>query len=118
MVAGQFAMGCAGLLPGRRRSGISLLDFPRCFRALVFARASPVGCCMQRYAELQVSSNFSFLRGASHPKELVSTATAHGCYAVALTDRNTLSGIVLAHTTLKKIEQCDTRFVVGCRLDL
>jgi len=44
-------------------------------------------------------------------------ADAH-FHAVALTDRNTLSGIVLAHTFLKKETQSSTRFIVGCRLDL
>ncbi|MBI2689718.1 MAG: error-prone DNA polymerase [Acidobacteria bacterium] len=71
-----------------------------------------------RYAELQVSSNFSFLRGASHPQELVNAANEYNHYAIALTDRNTLSGIVLAHSARKKIENCHTRFIVGCRLDL
>jgi len=52
-----------------------------------------------RYAELQVSSNFSFLRGASHPQELVNAANEYGHHAIALTDRNTLSGIVWAHST-------------------
>jgi len=71
-----------------------------------------------QYAELQVSSNFSFLRGASHPQELVNAANEYRHYAIALTDRNTLSGIVLAHSTLKKVKELRTRFVVGCRLDL
>ena len=73
---------------------------------------------MRAYAELQVSSNFSFLRGASHPQELMAAAAEAGIAAVALTDRNTLSGIVLAHTFLKKTPDAHTRFVVGCRLDL
>ena len=72
---------------------------------------------MPGYAELQVSSNFSFLRGASHPQELVNAANGYGYSAVALTDRNTLSGIVLAHSTLKKVEKPHTRLIVGCRLD-
>jgi error-prone DNA polymerase len=72
---------------------------------------------MREYAELQVSSNFSFLRGASHPGELVTEANNCRHFAIALTDRNTLSGIVLAHSTLKKMET-RTRFIVGCRLDL
>ena len=72
---------------------------------------------MYDYSELQVSSNFSFLRGASHPQELVAAAGEYGHYAIALTDRNTLSGIVLAHSTLKKTNNCRTRFIVGCRLD-
>jgi error-prone DNA polymerase len=73
---------------------------------------------MRNYAELQVTSNFSFLRGASHPQELVAAAHEYGHYAIALTDRNTLSGIVLAHSTLKRITGRHTRFIVGCRLDL
>ena len=73
---------------------------------------------MRSYAELQVSSNFSFLQGASHPHELVMAAHEYGHYAIALTDRNTLSGIVLAHSTLKKMAGPRTRFIVGCRLDL
>jgi error-prone DNA polymerase len=73
---------------------------------------------MRGYAELQVSSNFSFLRGASHPQELVNAANEYGYSAIALTDRNTLSGIVLAHSTLKKLEKRYTRLIVGCRLDL
>ena len=67
------------------------------------------------YAELQVTSNFSFLRGASHPQELVYAASALGLAAVALTDRNSLAGIVRAHTTAK---ETGVRFVVGCRLHL
>ena len=70
------------------------------------------------YAELQASSNFSFLRGASHPQELAAAAVAYGHAAIALTDRNTLSGIVLAHSELKKSSPGKTRFIVGCRLDL
>jgi error-prone DNA polymerase len=70
------------------------------------------------YAELQVSSNFSFLRGASDPRELAYAAAAWGHSAFALTDRNTLSGIVLAHSYLKKNPEAKTRFIVGCRLDL
>jgi error-prone DNA polymerase len=67
------------------------------------------------YAELQVTSNFSFLRGASHPQELVYAASALGLAAVALTDRNSLAGVVRAHTAAR---ETGLRFVVGCRLDL
>jgi error-prone DNA polymerase len=41
-----------------------------------------------RYAELQVTTNFSFLRGASHGEELVAQAHALGMDAIAVTDRN------------------------------
>jgi error-prone DNA polymerase len=70
---------------------------------------------MTAYAELQVTSNFSFLRGASHPQELVAAAEAHGLHAIALTDRNSLAGIVRAHTAAKEL---GVRFIVGARLDL
>ena len=73
---------------------------------------------MRDYAELQVSSNFSFLRGASHPRELMAAAAEAGLRAITLTDRNTLSGIVLAHSFFRKNPGTATRFIVGCRLDL
>ncbi len=68
-----------------------------------------------RYAELQVSSNFSFLRGASHPEELVATAASLGLDAVAITDRDTLAGVVRAHVAAR---QAGIRLIVGARLDL
>jgi len=67
------------------------------------------------YAELQVTSNFSFLRGASHPDELVVAAAALGHQAIAITDRNSLAGIVRAHHAAKTI---GIRLVIGVRLDL
>ena len=70
---------------------------------------------MPRYAELQVTTNFSFLRGAAHPGELVVTAAALGHQAIAITDRNSLAGIVRAHHAAKEV---GSRLVVGCRLDL
>ena len=50
-----------------------------------------------RYAELHALSNFTFLRGASHPEELVETAAALGYEALAITDECSMSGIVRAH---------------------
>ncbi len=67
------------------------------------------------YCELQVTSNFSFLQGASHPHELVEQAQIQGYKAVAITDHNTLAGIVRAHAAAKKH---DIRYIPGCRLDL
>ena len=67
------------------------------------------------YAELQVTTNFSFLRGAAHPAELVMTAAALGHGAIAITDRNSLAGVVRAHQAAKEV---GLRLVVGCRLDL
>ncbi len=70
---------------------------------------------MSGYAELQVTSNFSFLRGASHPEELAATAKALGLTALAITDRNSLAGIVRAHVAAKEL---GLAFIVGVRLDL
>jgi error-prone DNA polymerase len=67
------------------------------------------------YIELQVTSNFSFLRGASHAEELMEYAAALGYKAMAITDRNTLAGIVRAHAAAKR---AGIRLIVGCRLDL
>ena len=70
---------------------------------------------MTGYAELQVTSNFSFLRGASHPDELAVAAAALGLAAIGITDRNSLAGVVRAHGAAK---QAGIRLVVGARLDL
>lgn len=67
------------------------------------------------YIELQVTSNFSFLRGASHPEQLIEQAAALGYPALALTDRNSFAGIVRAHLAAKK---SNVRFIPACRLDL
>jgi error-prone DNA polymerase len=65
------------------------------------------------YVELAVTSNFSFLRGASHPHELVERAAALGYRAIGLADRNTVAGMVRAHVAAK---QAGIRLVPGCRL--
>jgi len=54
------------------------------------------------YAELHCLSNFSFLRGASRPEELVEQAAAAGYAALAITDHESLAGIVRAHTAAKE----------------
>jgi error-prone DNA polymerase len=67
------------------------------------------------YAELQTTSNFSFLRGASHPQELVWRAAELQYKAIALTDYNTLSGIVRAHAAAR---DAGIQYIVGCRLEV
>ena len=69
-----------------------------------------------RYAELHALSNFSFLRGASHPEELVETASTLGYEALAITDECSMSGVVRAHAAarahgLKKL-------IIGSELQL
>lgn len=68
-----------------------------------------------KYTELQVTTNFSFLRGASHPEEMVEQATAYGYSCIAITDRNSFAGIVRAHVAAKKF---GIRIIPACRLDL
>ncbi|MFZ1814896.1 MAG: error-prone DNA polymerase [Rhizobiaceae bacterium] len=65
------------------------------------------------YFEAGVMSNFSFLRGASHPEELVVTATRLGLSGLALCDRNTVAGVVRAHMAAK---EADLRYQPGARL--
>jgi error-prone DNA polymerase len=74
---------------------------------------------MTRYAELQATTNFSFLRGASHPWELVTAAALQGLDAIGITDRNSLAGVVRAWTQVKtmKAEGYRIRALTGCRLD-
>ncbi|NQV54625.1 MAG: PHP domain-containing protein, partial [Rhodospirillales bacterium] len=68
---------------------------------------------MTPYAELQVTSNYSFLRGASHPHELVMQAAALGHSAIAISDRNSLAGAPRAHAAAK---EHDIQLIVGARL--
>ena len=68
-----------------------------------------------RYAELDVTTNFTFLRGGSHGEELVKQAAALGHAAIAVADANTLAGVVRAHITAK---EAGIQFIVGARLIL
>ncbi|WP_320197419.1 error-prone DNA polymerase [Agrobacterium sp. rho-13.3] len=67
------------------------------------------------YAELQVTTHFSFLRGASSAEEMFATAKELGIQALGIVDRNSLAGIVRA---LEASRATGVRLVVGCRLDL
>lgn len=64
--------------------------------------APPLASSLPDYAELHCSSNFTFLKGASHPSELVQRAKALGYAALALTDECSLAGIVRAHQMAKE----------------
>jgi len=65
------------------------------------------------YAELHCLSNFSFLRGASHPEELVERAVTQGYGALALTDECSLAGVVRAHRAAKA---AGLKFIVGSEM--
>jgi len=67
------------------------------------------------YSELQVTTNCSFLQGASHPEELVAQAKALGLSAIGITDNGTLAGIVRAYRAAKEHEMA---ILVGARVDI
>jgi error-prone DNA polymerase len=74
---------------------------------------------MSAFAEIAATTNFSFLRGASHPKELMAAAALHGLAAIGIADRNTLAGVVRAYEGLNEIrEKTGTalKLLVGARL--
>ncbi len=78
------------------------------------AGSSPVrAVCSIGYAELAVTTNYSFLRGASHPDEMVEMAGTFGHRFAAIADRNTLAGIVRAHVAAK---EAGIPIAIGCRL--
>ena len=67
------------------------------------------------YVELQLTTNYSFLRGASHVEELVETAANFGYTAIGVTDRNSVAGMVRA---FQRCREAGLRLLPGCRLDL
>jgi error-prone DNA polymerase len=73
---------------------------------------------MTGYAEIAVTSNFSFLRGASRPEELSKQACAHGYTAIGIADRNTLAGVVRAYAGFDdpELPKEKPKFLVGARL--
>src|SRR5690606_25337943 len=75
------------------------------------------------YAELAVTSNFSFLRGASSPEELVRQAIALKLRGVGIADRNSVAGVVRAHVVVREMRRsgdaalpADFHVAVGARL--
>jgi error-prone DNA polymerase len=71
------------------------------------------------FAELCVTTNFSFLRSGSHPEEMVEQAIKCGLSGIGIADRNTLAGVVRAHVkakTMREQGKGDIRMIVGCRL--
>ncbi len=71
-----------------------------------------------RFAELAAATNFSFLRGASHPEEMVARAAELGLAGIGIADRNTLAGVVRAHVFARENKEAlaGMRVVSGARL--
>jgi error-prone DNA polymerase len=92
-------------------------DPPPAKRAVRFSstpRASAVRPAV-RYAELHVKTNFSFLEGASHPDELVARAAELNYAALAITDRDSLAGVVRAHAAAKAV---GLKLLIGAEVHL
>src|SRR5580698_3544280 len=84
----------------------------------------PARLLRMKYAELQVTTNYSFLRSGSHPGELVERAIALGHNAIGIADRNTLAGVVRAYSAVKEFyeetgipEESWIKLLVGARLE-
>ncbi|HVX83768.1 MAG TPA: error-prone DNA polymerase [Phycisphaerae bacterium] len=88
------------------------LPFPKIRPEVDLSRVQPSAI---PYAELHVTTNFSFLRGASHPEEMVARAAEMGCHAVAITDINSLAGIVRGKMAAK---DAGLPYIVGCHLQV
>ena len=75
---------------------------------------------MTAYAEIAVTTNYSFLRGASRPQEFAVAATRHGLAAIGVADRNTLAGVVRLYDGLQEVKRLagieTPRLLVGSRL--
>src|SRR5574337_1959452 len=71
-----------------------------------------------RFAELAAMTNFSFLRGASHPEEMVKRGSELGLAGIGIADRNTLAGVVRAHVFARENASAlaGMRVVPGARL--
>jgi error-prone DNA polymerase len=73
------------------------------------------------YTEIAATSNFSFLRGASFPEELIHQAHALSYRAISITDRNSLTGVVRAHSALREIsqqEKTDLQLLIGSTVEI
>jgi error-prone DNA polymerase len=79
-----------------------------------------MACSSEPYAELAAATNFSFLRGASHPAEMVETAIALGHAGIGIADRNSVAGVVRAWSALKAAREegrgKDFKLITGARL--
>src|SRR3954463_1629758 len=118
---------CQRLFPRRNPSRPALLALSR--RAVPPKRAgaalvSARHFCLM-FAELAVTTNFSFLRGASHPGDFVARAAQLGYEAIGIADRNSVAGIVRAYSARQQLDAqklkeigatARPRLLVGARL--
>ena len=88
---------CDALVRARRVRMNNVVEFPGADEA---AHATPP--IATAYAELAVTTNFSFLRGASHPHEFITQAMALGLSGIGIADRNSVAGVVRAYSALEQ----------------
>ena len=81
----------------------------------MIARMSPYQIQGVRYAELHCKTNYSFLTGASHPDELVDQAIQLDYSALAVTDENSLAGVVRAYAAAR---HSGMKLIVGAEVTL
>src|SRR6516225_5153080 len=97
------------------------MGVPRAHRAAPMVPARGFRVNEPAYAELHCLSNFTFLRGASHPHELIEQADALGYPAPAITDECSVAGVVRAHMAAKRRQLkliIGAEFRLGCGLKL
>src|SRR6516225_5014020 len=92
--------------PVFRKQPVDAVGSDKCSGRLPTAAAD----CRLPYAELHCRTNFSFLEGASHPDELIARAAELGYAALAITDQNSLAGVVRAHVAAK---EAGLKLVIG-----
>src|SRR3954466_8819383 len=106
------------LLPRRDQRRPTLLALSR--RPIPSDRRAPLVSArpvFMSYAELAVTTNYSFLRGASHPGDFVIQAASLGYPAIGIADRNTLAGVVRAYEEWSKLDcAARPRLLIGARL--
>src|SRR5690348_3844463 len=106
--------GAARLLRRLECARRGVLDLPRAPRSVGLVPARGVRV-IPGYVELHCITNYTFLRGASHPEELVQRAAQLGYHALAITDECSVAGVVRAHVAAK---ENGLKLVVGSELTL
>src|ERR1700730_17074205 len=129
MVEAERSGADARLFPRRGCGWTAVLDLPgRIFRqetrhwggragAFQLVRARPVRMNDVAYAEIGITTNFSFLRGGSHPQDYVHEASKLRLPAIGIADHNTLAGVVRAYKELDNSElEYKPKLLIGSRL--
>src|ERR1700736_2734532 len=97
------------------RSAGGRIQLLECVNIYTLTECARVRVVMPEYVEFAVTSNFSFLRGASHPEELMVQADQLGLAGLGLADRNSVAGVVRAHL-VKRENDFKLRYHPGSRL--